>query len=514
MNEVKSSAPADGPPRGVPLLRVRGACKRFGAVQALQGVDLELGHGEVVAVLGENGAGKSTLMGVLAGSVQPDAGEIWIDGVTHRFHSPVDAQRAGVRLVPQELVLVPQLSAAENISLSRLPARRGRLDRTDMREQAKRRLAALGVTDLEVTLPVERLTVVQQAFVQIARAMVPGTRVLIVDEATAPMSGEEVEQLFGAIRRVAADGVGVLYISHRLQEISSVAGRIVVLRDGRLAGRFSVAALDREALIHAMVGEQDLSAGARASAHADGAKLAVRGLRTRLLADVDVAVAAGEIVSVYGVSGSGREELGPAVVGAIRRTDGEVLLDGSPITGRGVRASVSAGVGYVPAERRTQGLVLDRSIADNVGLCVLEREARHGLLRGRSLQALALRYVEQLDIAAASVDAPVRSLSGGSQQKVLFARCLAANSSVLVLDEPTRGVDVGAKAEIYRALRKLAETGVAVLIVSSDLEEVATIGDRVLVLVRGRIVAQLEGERRTQQEITKAALGVGAPLAA
>lgn len=500
--------PADGQSPGTagsPLLTARGVSKRYGAVQALDGVDLDLHSGEVVAVLGENGAGKSTLMGVLAGSVVADAGELAIAGIQQRFQSPLQAQRAGIRLVPQELLLVPQLSAAENITLGELPARGGRLDRRAMRSEAERRLAALGV-ELEVRRPVERLSVVQQAFVQIARAMAPGTRILIVDEATAPMSADEAQQLFAAIKRVAADGVAVLYISHRLGEVGSLASRIVVLRDGRLAGAFVAEQGGDDALVRAMVGDQDLTVGDSEDPQHGEQVLRVQGLSTSLLRGVSLAVCAGEILGVYGVAGSGREELGPALVGARGRSGGEVMLAGACLAPGRVRAALEAGVGYVPAERRTQGLVLDRSIAENIALSVLDRETRRGLLRRRALRRLAERYVAQLDIASSSVDAPVRSLSGGSQQKVLLARCLAAESRALVLDEPTRGVDVAAKAEIYRTLHALANGGVAVLVISSDLEEIATIADRALVLLRGQVIAELSGPDLSQEALTRVAL--------
>jgi ABC-type sugar transport system ATPase subunit len=345
----------------------------------------------------------------------------------------------------------------------------------------------------------------ERAVGEVARSVKPGGRVLIVDEATAPMSADEAEQLFAVIGRVAATGMAVLYISHRLDEVAHVADRIVVMRDAARVAEFTAASLRKDALVAAMIGDQDLSVGARG--RAGGApRLTVEGLRTPQLGPIDLTVRAGEIVSVYGIAGAGREELGPAIVGAAARSAGRLALDGAEVAAGRIRSAIEAGIGYVPAERRTEGLVLDRSIVDNVALSVLDRESRGGLLRRRRVRALAQEYVARLDIATSSVDAPVRSLSGGGQQKVLLARCLAARSRALVLDEPTRGVDVAAKAEIYRTLRELAGEGVAVLVISSDLEEVVTIGDRVVVLAGGDVVAELEGGAISQEAVTAAAL--------
>lgn len=486
-----------------PVLLANGLSKRFGAVEALQDVTFSVVAGEVVALCGENGAGKSTLARVIAGLVRPDAGSLTVAGTERHVGSVAESYAAGIRIAPQELTLAPNLSVAENISMGHLPLRWGILvDRTEMRRLATERLADLGI-ELDVDRRVERLTVLQKTFVQIAHAMTPGARLLIVDEPTAPMSGPEVDQLLAVLGRLTAAGIAVLYISHRLDEVFRIAHRAIVLRDGRLVADFERVRLTREALAGAMVGERSLDIGHRRVVPGETDALQVEGLAFGVVEDLSFSVGRHEVVSIYGVSGSGREAVGMALIGAIPVTSGMVRVDGYLVAG-GPRAAFEAGLGYVPGERRSQGLVPEFSIRENLTLAILRRLSRFGLLDRRSERRLTERWMEALRIAAPSGEARVTRLSGGNQQKVLLARWLARHSSVLILEEPTRGVDIATKAEIYRVLRQLADDGAAVLIISSDLEEVALVSDRVLVLRNGALAAELRGA--DEASIARAAL--------
>lgn len=495
-------APAEGssPP---PVLLVSHLVKRFGAVEALRDVSLRVDPGEVVALCGENGAGKSTLARAVAGLLRPDSGSIAVDGVERHLGSVAESYAAGIRIAPQELTLAPNLSVAENISMGHLPRRLGVLvDGSVMRRQATERLADLGI-ELDVDRRVERLSVLQKTFVQIAHSMTPGARLLIVDEPTAPMSGPEVDQLLAVLGRLTATGIAVLYISHRLDEVFRIADRAVVLRDGRLVADFDRASLTREALAGAMVGERSLDIGHRNAAPTDAEALRVEHLASSTLRDLSFSVRTHEIVAIYGVSGSGREAVGMAIIGALPASGGEVRVQGQPVAG-GPRAAFDAGLGYVPAERRSQGLIPEFSIRENLSLAVLRRLSRFGLLDRRAERRLVGHWMDALRIVAPSSEVRVTRLSGGNQQKVLLARWLAHQSSVLILEEPTRGVDIATKAEIYRVLRQLADDGAGVLVISSDLEEVALVGDRVLVLRGGTLVAELRGA--DEAAIARAAL--------
>ncbi len=486
-----------------PVLVVDHINKSYGAVEALREVSLSVAAGEVVALCGENGAGKSTLARAVAGLVRPDSGRIMVDGVERHLGSVADAHAAGIRIAPQELTLAPSLSVAENISMGRLPRRTlGIVDRRAMHDLARQRLADLGI-DIDVSRPVERLSVLHKTLVQIARSMTPGARLFIVDEPTAPMSGPEVDQLLGVLGRLTASGIAVLYISHRLDEVFRIAERVVVLRDGRMVADFPRAQLTRSALADAMVGGRSLEIGHRTAAASELVALQVRGLTFGLVHDLTFAVRTHEIVAIYGVSGSGREGVGMATIGAVPVEAGTVEVMGAPVQG-GPRAAFDAGLGYVPAERRSQGLIPEFTIRENLTLAVLRRLTRGGVLDRGAERRLADRWMAALTVAAPSAEVRVMRLSGGNQQKVLLARWLAHESRVLVLEEPTRGVDIATKAEIYRVLRQLADDGVAVLVISSDLEEVALVGDRILVMRNGALVAELRGADET--EIARTAL--------
>jgi len=472
-----------------PIFELRGISKRFGAVRALVDVSVQLYAGRVTALCGENGAGKSTLSSIASGLLRPDAGEILVDGEPVTFGSVRDAYDVGVRIAPQELVLCPNLTVAENIGIGRLPGRAGLLDAGRMRAVAAERLARIG-HPISPDAPVGELSVVDQACVQIARSVAPGARVLIVDEPTAPMSDSEAERFLAMVQRLAADGLAIVYVSHRLDEVFRLAHDVVVLRDGRLVASWPRDEVDRTRLVRAMVGDRDLTVVNRRGDRGEPA-LRVRRLRYRRARDVTFTAHAGEILAVYGIAGSGREDVGLAIVGAARRESGDVQVRGRSVTA--FRQAIDAGVGYVPAERRAQGLVLGMSVRENLTLAMLGQLSRAMVIRAREERSTAADWVRNLSIATPSPEKLVGLLSGGSQQKVLLARWLAAGSRVLVLEEPTRGVDVATKAEIYRLLRRLSDDGGAILVVSSDVEEVVAVADRTIVLRDGLVAGEFVG---------------------
>ncbi len=490
-----------------PALALHGISKRFGAVQALDDVSVVFHRGSVTALVGENGAGKSTLASVACGIVEPDAGTITVDGEAAAISSPADAFHHGLRIAPQELVLCPDLSVAENICLGRWPVRRRHLlDRRAMHAVAHERLASLGVEDLPTDTLVEHLKLVDKTLVQIARAMAPGARVLVVDEPTAPMSSTEAERLLDLLRRLTDRGIATIYVSHKLEEIFRLADRAIVVRDGRVVADLPRAQMTRQSLVGAMIGNRALAEQRPASVGTARPMISVTGLSTDNLEDIHLTVAAGEVVAVYGIAGSGRDELGSAIAHISRPLAGTVLLGDSAKPVRRFRDAIAAGLGYVPAERRSQGLVLDMTVSENLTLALFGRLARRGILQRAAERDVAEEWVRRLDIATPSVDKPVGQLSGGSQQKVLLARWLATECQTLLLEEPTRGIDIRAKRQVYSLLHDLAGAGMAILVISSDLEEVVTVAARVLVIRRGRIAAELSNPSET--DVVTAATGV------
>jgi rhamnose transport system ATP-binding protein len=487
-----------------PLLDIVDVFKAYGGVQALAGVSVRVDEGEVLAVVGENGAGKSTLVGVAAGRVVPDAGRISVQGEPLLSHGPAEAMKAGIRLVPQELLICPDMSVLDNVLLGQRPTRFGVfLDRGAARREVSRRLGRLGVGDIELDTPVGELSVVQRTFVQIARGLSPGARVMLIDEPTAPMADVEVLQFLSVLRALTHEGLGIVYISHRLKEIFQLANRINVLRDGRLVAELSGDEMTYSRVISAMVGGKSLKERGSTEVEEGKVRLKVENLDAKGIRDISLDLRAGQIKVVYGISGSGREVLGRAIVGAIPRK-GMVEIDGQRAN-VSVADSVSKGLGYMPPERRTQGLDLNASVAANMTTAVLRSLSRFGFLTSAKLRSVANEWIERLAIRTPSSEASVFSLSGGSQQKVLLARWLAAGVEVLVLEEPTRGVDVGTKAEIYRLLDELASRGSAVLVITSDIEEAALLGRTALVMHHGELAAHLE--HPTEEALASAAQG-------
>jgi ribose transport system ATP-binding protein len=496
-----------------PLLEARNVRKQFPGVLALDGVSLGVRAGEVVAVIGENGAGKSTLMKVLAGVYQPDAGEVLLDGRPVRFAGVADALAHGVVLIHQELNLAENLSVSANLFLGREPTRGGPLgwlDRRRMNEQSRALLARVGL-DVSPGRRVDELPPGQRQMVEIARALSQSARVIIMDEPTSSLTQRETERLFEVIGDLKRTGVAVVYISHRLAEVQRVADRVAVLRDGRNSGELSRAGAGHERMVQLMVG-RDLKQFFRHE-HAAGAgrpvRLEVRGVRYEggPATPVSFVLRAGEVVGMAGLVGAGRTELAEALFGLRPVVSGEVLLDGRPVSLRSPAGAIAAGLLLVPEDRRRHGLVLEDSVQHNVGLPNLDGVSRLGLVVPRREAGLAGGVRDRLRVRTPRLAQPVGLLSGGNQQKVVLGKWLVRRPKVLILDEPTRGVDVGAKSEIYGLMDELAGSGVAILMISSDLEEVLGMSDRVLVLHEGRLAGELTRAELSEEAVMRLATG-------
>ena len=491
-----------------PLLAVRGVSRRFGVVQALDGVSLDIRAGEVLALVGENGAGKSTLMRVIEGVHRPDAGSLARDGLPVAFRSPADSHAAGIRIIHQEPDIFPDLSIAENLFVGELSRVGGVfLDRADLARRTRAMLTEFG---LERTLsPWTRagdLGAAHRQLLEIMRALRAGVRLLALDEPTSSLTEEEARRLFGVIRRLRGEGVAIVYISHRMHEVRALADRIAVLRDGRLMAVRPAAELDEAEIVRLMVGRPIADLFEREARPAGAVVLSVAGLTTRKLRDVRFDVRAGEVVGLGGLVGAGRSELAQAIFGADRLLAGRVAIGGRPIRLRGPADAIAAGIGFAPEERKSQALLLLRSVADNVTLCVPDLVSRFGVLSRTRARRVAGEQVARLRVKTPSLDQAVAKLSGGNQQKVVLGRWLARRPRLLILDEPTRGIDVGAKAEIYRLIAQLAASGMALLVISSELPELLGLADRVLVMAAGRIVADVPRSEASEARILDLAL--------
>ncbi len=492
------------------LLEMRGIGKQFPGVVALDNVDFDVRAGEVHALVGENGAGKSTLIKILTGALALDQGAIVLAGREVRFADPRSAQQHGIASIQQELTRIPGLSVAENVLLGREPRRAWGIDRRAMRERARAALARLSL-ELDVDRPLGSFSYATQQRVAIARALDLNARVLVLDEPTASLDRKEAEALLALLRRLKENGLAVVFIGHRLDEILAIADQISVLRNGRKVGTFERTAVTKLELVGQMLGREPRATrrakrGLGATSRR-GLLLEARGLLgPGLEAGCDVALHQGEVLGVAGLLGSGRTELVQLIFGAERRKAGVVTLDGKELAAGDVRAAVDAGLGCSPEERQSDALLLDLSVRENLLLVVSRAFARRSPDAER---ALALELAQRLGVVCADLDQPVRSLSGGNQQKVILARWLAARPKALLLDEPTRGVDVGARAEIEALVEKLADDGMGVLLVSSDLDEVLSNSDRVLVLHARRSVAVLNAADATEAAVLEAMAGPG-----
>jgi ABC-type sugar transport system ATPase subunit/ribose/xylose/arabinose/galactoside ABC-type transport system permease subunit len=479
--------------------------KAFPGVQALDGVSLAVRRGEIHAIVGENGAGKSTLMKILAGALVPDAGEVLVHGERLSAFTPEISRAHGIAIIFQEFNLVPHLSVAENISLGREPATGGWLRRTEERRRA-RDLLALLETSIRPRTPVRRLSVAKQQLVEIAKALSLDASFLIMDEPASALSIAEREHLFALIGKLRERGITIVYVSHHLEEVFRLADQVTVLKDGRLVRTMPVAETDRESLVTLMVGRKLAQVFPPKASHVGDEALGVRSLRSGSeVRDVSFTLRRGEITGLYGLVGAGRTELAKALFGA-RPHRGEVALFGRRVSFRRPSAAVKRGVALLTEDRKKEGLVMGLSVRENVALPSLDRRASFGVVqRAREREAVA-GLVERLSIRTPTTENAVLALSGGNQQKVVIGKWLLAEPSVLICDEPTRGVDVGAKSEIYSHLRDLAEQGLAILMISSELPEVLGMSDRVLVMREGQIVAELGSREATEEAVMRAAL--------
>ncbi len=491
-----------------PVLTATKMHKRYGGVHALRGASLEVFPGEIHTLVGENGSGKSTLLKLLSGQVQPDAGSITFAGAPASFRDPADALHKGIATVTQETTLAPDLSIAENVFLGHRMARRGGfIDWARTRTLAAAALERLSL-DLDPSQPARRLRPDQQQMVEIARALSFDARVLILDEPTSSLTDDEVEALFGIVRKLGGEGVATIFVSHRLNEVFEIADRVTVLRDGHTVGSGAASEFDERRLVELMVGRAVEETEPQESREDQGESvLAVRGLtRPREFADVSLSVAPGEIVGLAGLVGAGRSELLETLFG-LRTARGSVRVAGREVSYRHPRQAIHDGVAFVPADRKRQGLVLDMSVSENLMMASTARMLRLRYPSPAREGAAVQETIEQLRIRTHSPGAPVSTLSGGNQQKVVLGKWLMTKPRVLMLDEPTRGVDVGAKAEIYRLLLGAAQRGIGILVSSSENPELLTLCDRILVMYRGRVAASLSRSEATEARIAHVAGG-------
>ncbi len=494
-----------------PILQMRSIEKRFPGVYALKGVSLELSAGEVVALLGENGAGKSTLMKVVGGVHQPDSGEVLIDGAPATIKGVSDATRYGIAFIHQELNVLDNLDVAANVYLGREPVRGGPLrlvDRKRMEAETRKHLARLGL-NIAPDTPLSRLSIAQQQLVEIAKALSLDARILIMDEPTSSLTLSETERLLAVVKDLRANGVAVIYISHRLGEVKEIADRAVVLRDGANAGELKREEITHDRMVRLMVGRDIESFYQHPAGEKQPRYFEVESLRTARYPDkqVKLDVGRGEILGLAGLVGAGRSESAQAIFGVDPAAEMRLMLDSKPLRIRSPQDAIKYGIYLVPEDRRTAGLIVDMPIRENVTLPALERYAPAGLISFDKEKQGSAEVCKRLNVKAPTVEARAANLSGGNQQKVVLAKWLALDPKVLIFDEPTRGIDVGAKAEIYELMRRLAEAGVAIIMISSDMEEVINVSDRVAVMHEGRVTGVLTRDETTEENIMRLAVG-------
>jgi ABC-type sugar transport system ATPase subunit len=496
-----------------PLLEMRGVGKSFPGVRALSDVSLTLSAGEVLVLVGENGAGKSTLMKILAGAIQADEGEIFIDGTLVKIATPQEAQRLGIGMIYQEFTLVPQLTVPANISLGHEPTRGGFVDARAVRERSDRILDELGL-ELPPTVAVSTLSVGTQQSVEIAKALATRARIIVMDEPTAALSDREIERLFAVIRKLRAGGAGIIYISHRMEELGRIADRVTVMRDGKVVATRDAADFPAGEIVEAMVGRRLAAQFPELPiVPADAAiRLDVRGLtRAEIFEDVSFSVRAGEIVGLAGLVGAGRTEVVRAIAGADAIDRGEVRIDGVPVRPGRIGEAIEAGVAFITEDRKAQGLVLGMTVRENVTLAHLAAFVDRDLLIDFARERAATqRMIDELQIRTPGTEQIARNLSGGTQQKVVLAKWLLGDARVFLFDEPTRGIDVGAKAEIYKIMLELVARGASIVMVSSDLPEVLGMSHRVLVVRDGRIAAEFSRADASPDRVIAAATGAAA----
>jgi rhamnose transport system ATP-binding protein len=488
-----------------PVLQVQYISKSFGGVHALQDVDFAVVPGEVHAILGENGAGKSTLIKILTGFHQPDSGEIFLEGKPVHFSGTREAQQLGIAAIYQEPSLFPDLDVAENIMVGRQPVGRWGIDWRSMYAEATELLKRLGLA-IDAHTKARDLSVAQQQVVEIARSLSINAKVLIMDEPTSSLTLREVDELFAIVRQLRDAGTAVVFISHRLEELFAVADRVTILRDGAYVGTREMAGIGTDEMIRLMVGRSLGELFPKQHVEPGAVVLEAEGLGVEgAFSGVSFQLRRGEIVGMSGLIGAGRTNVARAIFGTDPATAGMIKLDGKPVTIKTPDEAMALGIGYVPEDRKEHGLVLEMSIADNITLPILARFARLGWLnQGRAL-VQAKESSQELEVKMTGVDQKAQQLSGGNQQKVVLAKWLGTKPRVLILDEPTRGIDVGTKAAVHRLMSNLAAEGIAILMISSELPEILGMSDRVLVMREGRLIAEFSRADATQEKLMAAA---------
>jgi ABC-type sugar transport system ATPase subunit len=497
------------------LLQAQGVCKAFPGVQALDNAQITVRRGSLNALLGENGAGKSTLMNILAGVFPADSGQIELRGKPVRFRTPREAQQAGISIIYQELNLIPQLSVAENIYLGREPRiRLGLIDYRKMHADAQRLLTTLDV-ELDPKTPVSRLRVGSQQVVEISKALSFDASIIIMDEPTSAVSDHEVESLFRLIHQLKQRGLGIIYITHKLEELPQIADQVTVMRDGRFIAEKPFRDTTHDELVRMMVGRERGQPFVRSTVTSGGEVLRVRDLSLQhterrgdfAVRKVSFDLRRGEVLGIFGLMGAGRSELLQTIFGLHPRTStGTIAVNGKSVSIVSPRDAIRAGIALAPEDRKSEGLVLGMSVVENAGLSCFEKTSHLGMLRLNAERVLVGSYVNRLGVKTPSLDAPVRNLSGGNQQKVVVSKWLATDPKVLLLDEPTRGIDINAKREIYELINELAQSGLGVVFVTSELPELLAIADRILVLAEGRVTAEFNRNAATEESVLAAAL--------
>lgn len=472
------------------ILKVEGVSKHFGGVRALNNVKMDVRYGEVHALVGENGAGKSTLMNVLGGIVVRDAGSVVFKGEEVNFQNPIESINTGIAVIHQELAMMPALSVMENIYMGRMPSHLGRIPWKTLEQETRRVLGEVGL-DLDPNTLVGDLSISQRQLVEIAKALSMNASLIIMDEPNSSLSDAETERLFEVIARLKERNVAIIYVSHKIEEVLRISDRITAFRDGAYVGTIDKADAYVGKIIQMMVGRELLIEHVERATKPGSVRLEVRKLSGDSFKDVSFDVRAGEIVGMAGLVGAGRSEVARAIFGAEPRTGGEILLDGKPVQFKSPSDAIGHGISMLQEDRKKMSLFMELTILQNMSMAHLPRMASAGVINGTVVSQTADSFVKSLNIKLASLQNPVSSLSGGNQQKTIIARWLATNPRVLILDEPTHGVDVGAKSEIYQLIRNLAETGMSILLISSELPEILAMADRVVVMHEGRVTGIL-----------------------